>query len=144
MSDSFLRTYARIGAGVRLEAIDGEIAALLATFPELTRGLGARARPANGHTPAPARRPRQVRARPPATATNGHRPGMTAAILESVAAAPGETLEQLRARVAARLGRPIDRKVIAHVGVTLGKLIAARRIRARGPRGRRRFAPVPA
>jgi hypothetical protein len=60
MAENQLRVLALVGAQVRLHALQAEIAALLATFPELRSGRAAHASAA----PAPAARGRGGRKRP--------------------------------------------------------------------------------
>lgn len=45
IADSELRSFALVGARARLNALQGEVAALLATFPELRSGRAAIATP---------------------------------------------------------------------------------------------------
>ena len=51
IADSELRSLALVGARARLSALGGEVASLLATFPELRGGRGAKAAAAEGSLP---------------------------------------------------------------------------------------------
>lgn len=63
IADSELRSLALVGARARLSALQGEVASLLATFPELRSGRLARVRSGDG-APAPRKGKKPGRKRP--------------------------------------------------------------------------------